>query len=44
MMVKENQPQLDADIALVFAQPPWGDGKRRPPPGIWDMAASNSGR
>src|SRR2546430_332608 len=25
MMVKENQPQLHADIALVFAQPPWGD-------------------
>ena len=25
MIVKENQPQLRADIALVFAQPPWGD-------------------
>jgi predicted transposase YbfD/YdcC len=25
MIVKENQPQLHADIALVFAQPPWGD-------------------
>jgi predicted transposase YbfD/YdcC len=25
MLVKENQPQLHADIALVFAQPPWGD-------------------
>jgi predicted transposase YbfD/YdcC len=25
MMVKENQPQLHADIALVFARPPWGD-------------------
>ena len=24
MIVKENQPQLRADIALVFAQPPWG--------------------
>jgi predicted transposase YbfD/YdcC len=27
MIVKENQPQLHADIALVFAQPPWGDGQ-----------------
>ena len=25
MIVKENQPQLHADIALVFARPPWGD-------------------
>jgi predicted transposase YbfD/YdcC len=25
MLVKENQPQLHADIALVFTQPPWGD-------------------
>src|SRR5215470_5626695 len=25
MMVKENQPQLHADIALVFAQTPWDD-------------------
>jgi hypothetical protein len=25
MIVKENHPQLHADIALVFAQPPWGD-------------------
>jgi predicted transposase YbfD/YdcC len=25
MIVKEHQPQLRADIALVFAQPPWGD-------------------
>jgi predicted transposase YbfD/YdcC len=25
MMVKENQPQLHADIALVFTRPPWGD-------------------
>jgi predicted transposase YbfD/YdcC len=25
MIVKENQAQLRADIALVFAQPPWGD-------------------
>lgn len=25
MIVKENQPQLRADIALVFAQPPWSD-------------------
>jgi hypothetical protein len=24
-VVKENQPQLHADIAWVFAQPPWGD-------------------
>jgi len=25
MVVKENQPQLRADIELVFVQPPWGD-------------------
>jgi hypothetical protein len=25
MMVKEHQPQSRADIALVLAQPPWGD-------------------
>ena len=24
MVVKENQPQLRADIELVFVQPPWG--------------------
>jgi len=25
MIAKENQPQLRADIELVFTQPPWGD-------------------
>ena len=29
MMVKDNQPQLRADIAQVFALPPWGDPQPR---------------
>lgn len=29
MIVKDNQPQLRSDIALVFAMPPWGDGQQR---------------
>src|SRR5215471_14321878 len=28
MIVKESQPQLRADIALIFAQPPWGDSQK----------------
>jgi hypothetical protein len=27
MLVQEHQPQLHAAIALVCAQPPWGDGQ-----------------
>ena len=39
MIVKENQPQLRADIALVFAQPPWGDA-----PGTAHTVNSGHGR
>ncbi len=35
MIVKENQPTLRADIALVFAQPPWGDVQ--PTATTWDI-------
>src|SRR5262249_17741042 len=28
MVVKENQPQLRADIARVFTTPPWGDAQQ----------------
>jgi len=35
MIVKENQPTLRADMALVCAMPPWGD--EQPTATTWDM-------
>ena len=42
MIVKDNQPQLRADIELVFALPPGATSKRPPTRWIGGMGASSS--
>ena len=42
MIVKNNQPQLRADIELVFTLPPAGDRQRARVPWTWAMVASSS--